>query len=213
MSHVPSRNSECYILRSILKNSRFLRASLGGREYLENARRDETYRRPRVYHPRPPLTRSNLQFRHVVHIGGSLRLRSRIRGGRFVLQLAKSVLHRRQGIHNERERCGLTLRLFPAPSLALVQRQISHAVIGGAAVIVIGELLERSPGWNKEAASRLHRTRRRHRPRECTSYLRYFGSGKHDDASVKTNDVLNLACFPCSIQRFMPPSRSLFSSA
>lgn len=105
------------------------------------------YRRPRAcVNILRSLTRSDLQFRHVVHIGGSLRLRGRIRGGRFVLQLAESVLHRRQGIHDERECGGLTLWLFPAPSLALVQRQIPHAVIGGAAVIVVGELLERGPG-------------------------------------------------------------------
>lgn len=93
----------------------------------------------------PVLTGSYLQFRHVVHIGGPLGLRGGIRGGRFILQLAESVLHRRQGIHDERERGSLTFRLFPAPSLALVQRQIPHAVIGSAAVIVVGELLERRP--------------------------------------------------------------------
>lgn len=69
----------------------------------------------------PVLTGSYLQFCHIVHIGGPLGLRRRIRGGRFVLQLAEGVLHRRQGIHDERERGGLTLRFFPAPSLALVQ--------------------------------------------------------------------------------------------
>lgn len=91
------------------------------------------------------LTGSYLQFRHVVHIGGPLGLRGRVRGGRFVLQLAEGVLHRRQGIHDKRERGGLTFRLLSAPSLALVQRQIPHAVIGSAAVIVVGELLERCP--------------------------------------------------------------------
>lgn len=99
-----------------------------------------------IQHRSLSLTGSDLQFRHVIHIGRSLRLRSRIRGGRFVLQLAESVLHWRQGIHDERERGGLTLRLFSAPSLAFVQRQIPHAVIGGTAVIVVGELLERGPG-------------------------------------------------------------------
>ena len=92
------------------------------------------------------LTGSYLQFCHIVHIGGSLWLRRRIRGGRFVLQLTKGVLHRRQGIHDERERGCLTFCLFPAPSLALVQRQIPHAVIGSAAVIVVGKLLKRRPG-------------------------------------------------------------------
>lgn len=96
------------------------------------------------------LTGSYLQFRHVVHIGSSLRLRGRIRSGCFVLQLAKSILHRRQGIHNEGERSGLTLRLLSTPSLALVQWQISHAVISGAAIIVVGEFLECCPSWNME---------------------------------------------------------------
>lgn len=95
---------------------------------------------------RHTLTGSYLQLRHVVHVGGSLGLRGRIRGGRFILQLAESVLHRRQGIHDERKRGGLTFRLLSTPSLALVQRQIPHAVIGSAAVIVVGELLERRPG-------------------------------------------------------------------
>lgn len=91
------------------------------------------------------LTGSYLQFRHIVHIDGPLGLGGRIRGGRFVLQLAEGVLHRRQGINDERERGGLTFRLLSAPSLALVQRQIPHAVIGSAAVIVVGEFLERRP--------------------------------------------------------------------
>jgi len=80
-----------------------------------------------------------------------LGLGGRIRGGRFVLQLAESILHRRQRIHDERERGGLTFRLLSAPSLALVQRQIPHAVVGGAAIIVIGEFLERRPGWKCES--------------------------------------------------------------
>lgn len=91
------------------------------------------------------LTGSYLQFRHIIHIDGPLGLCGRIRGGRFVLQLAEGVLHRRQGINDERERGGLTFRLLSAPSLALVQRQIPHAVIGSAAVIVVGEFLERRP--------------------------------------------------------------------
>lgn len=125
-----------------------------GQLILEGAPDDETKRIecPRAYRASVPSgergspTGSYLQFRHVIHVGGSLGLRGRIRGGSFVLQLAEGVLHRRQRIDDERERGRLTLRLLAAPSLALVQRQIPHAVIGGAAVIVVGELLERRPG-------------------------------------------------------------------
>lgn len=92
------------------------------------------------------LTGSYLQFRHVVHIGSSLRLRGWIRSSRLVLQLAESILHRRQGIHNEGERSSLTLRLLSTPSLALVQRQIPHTIIGGTTIIVVGKFLKRRPG-------------------------------------------------------------------
>lgn len=93
------------------------------------------------------LTWSDLKLRHVVHVGGSLRLCRGIRRRRLVLQLAQGVLHRRQRIYDERERSRLTLGLLAAPALTLVQGQVPHAVVRRSAVIVVCQLLERCPSW------------------------------------------------------------------
>lgn len=94
-----------------------------------------------------PLTWSDLKLRHVVHVGGPLRLCRGIRRRRLVLQLAQGILHRRQRIYDERERSRLTLGLLAAPALTLVQGQVPHAVVRRSAVIVVRQLLERCPSW------------------------------------------------------------------
>lgn len=110
-----------------------------------------------------PLTWSDLKLRHVVHVGGPLRLCRGIRRRRLVLQLAQGVLHRRQRIYDERERSRLTLGLLAAPALTLVQGQVPHAVVRRSAVIVVRQLLERCPSWKAvlfEAGRRKKKGRR-----------------------------------------------------
>jgi hypothetical protein len=85
---------------------------------------------------------ADVHLDHVVHAVGSLWQRAWVHGLRVILELAECLLLGQERIHDEAEGGGLALGLLVAPSLALVERQILHAVVSRADEVEVCELLE-----------------------------------------------------------------------